>query len=435
MSQATARHYLNGVDVYEAYGLVVSGGSASFLAMPKRKATLSFDWPDESGTEHDLDTVVFEEKQVSLRCAIVANSPADFWAKRKAFYAALCLPGWHRWTVADHDRGYQVFFQAEGNASKPAKSLKAPGKTIATFDLTLTQNVEDWLLNQGFVTGQPLSLAVQATNVTAYGERNGTVKAIGQGGSGSYQYSLGGTTWTAATAGSHTFTGLGPGVLAVKVRDAGDVSKTATVGVTLTEPAAAGPLALVLTGTDATSYGAANGAIKATASGGSGWYQYRKDPQEPWGVATQGALTFTGLAAGGYTVEGRDAKVTSNTVQASLTLGQPAAPVTVTAYYGWKAGSGALTLSQIQAGTAVGITAGADITADYRANTQPMYLWMAEPSSEPLKTKWYGSVDNNGNIGTDQDLFGPPAVADGFRFYITEYPTQNAETTIQFRKA
>lgn len=199
----------------------------------------------------------------------------------------------------------------------------------------------------------------------------------------------------------------------------------ASIGVAVPSPG----LNVSTTQGNVTSNGGTNGSITATGSGGTSPYTYNLN-----GGAYQGSGTFSGLSAGTYAVGVKDS--TGATFSKSVTLTQPAAPVpTLNAYYGYKATKATLTGTQIQAGTAVAITSGADITADYRANTQPQYLWMAEPSSEPAKTKWYGSDDNNGNIGTDQDLFGPPVVVDGFRFYVTEYQTQNTETTIQFRKA
>lgn len=56
----------------------------------------------------------------------------------------------------------------------------------------------------------------------------------------------------------------------------------------------------------------------------------------------------------------------------------------------------------------------------------PKYHWIMEPVSEPLKNKWQDTVVsiNNGNIGTSLDLFGEAKNLNGYRFYITEYPTQ-----------
>lgn len=111
-----------------------------------------------------------------------------------------------------------------------------------------------------------------------------------------------------------------------------------------------------------------------------------------------------------------------------------AVPTTFVAYWGWKGDNTVLTPTQIIASPYSSTFAnGAKVIANYMTNSEPQYLWMAEPLSQPAKTKWYGDVLNNGNIGTDQDLFDVPVASGGYRFYITVYQTQNTSTPIEFR--
>lgn len=108
--------------------------------------------------------------------------------------------------------------------------------------------------------------------------------------------------------------------------------------------------------------------------------------------------------------------------------------VTLVAYWGWKGDKATLSATQIQASTnSASFSDGAPIVADFRANTAPMYLWVAEPSSQPAKTKWYENVLNNGNIGGAEDLFAAPVLTGSYRFYITQYPTQNNSAPIELR--
>ncbi len=58
---------------------------------------------------------------------------------------------------------------------------------------------------------------------------------------------------------------------------------------------------------------------------------------------------------------------------------------------------------------------------------------MAEPSGQPLKNKWYADTLNNGNIGSNDDLFNAPVISGEYRFYITNYQTQNTSLPIQFK--
>lgn len=108
----------------------------------------------------------------------------------------------------------------------------------------------------------------------------------------------------------------------------------------------------------------------------------------------------------------------------------------LTAYWGFKDDNSVLSQSAIVASPLNGtFTDGATIIANYTSNAVPKYLWMAELSTQPIKTNWYGSVLNNGSIGGPSDLFGTPVISGSYRFYITQYQTQNTDTPIEFRPA
>ena len=81
------------------------------------------------------------------------------------------------------------------------------------------------------------------------------------------------------------------------------------------------PVGLSCTKADATIYGAANGSVTVTASGGnSGSYEYSINEGASW----QSAGTFGGLAAGSYTAAVRDARYPTNTATQVVAVGQPA---------------------------------------------------------------------------------------------------------------
>lgn len=131
---------------------------------------------------------------------------------------------------------------------------------------------------------------------------------------------------------------------------------------------------------------------------------------------------------------------TSTTTTSSTTTTTTAAPTSMTVYWGWKDDRTVLTPSQIvaQAQGIATLTPGDFIAADYTANNQPKYLWMAEPVTEPLKTAWDGdgaSSLNQGIIGgaVGDNLFPDPDITGSFRLYITGYLTQNTTHTIEFQ--
>ncbi len=111
----------------------------------------------------------------------------------------------------------------------------------------------------------------------------------------------------------------------------------------------------------------------------------------------------------------------------------PFSGVNKKSYWGWMSTGDMLTEAQIivlqQNGT---FPTGGTITADFRAgNAAPMYLYFAERSTEPAKTKWYGSGLDNGNIAPGAMFYAMGIVA-GWRLYRSTTKTQFSTTT-EFR--
>lgn len=105
------------------------------------------------------------------------------------------------------------------------------------------------------------------------------------------------------------------------------------------------------------------------------------------------------------------------------------------AYWGWKDTNTVLSSSAIRSSAnSQAVLVHQSITCDFAGAIVPKYLWMAEPQQVDAKTKWQDifQLSNNGSIGTDQDLFNAPTISGNFRFYITEYKTEQVNP-IQFR--
>jgi PKD repeat protein len=125
------------------------------------------------------------------------------------------------------------------------------------------------------------------------GSGNGTITAVATGGSGSgYMYSLNGGT----PQSSGSFTGLSAGIYSVAVSDGNGCTANTSAVVSNN----AGGVAVVAT-TVADPCGSGNGSLTATATGGTGPYEYSID-----GVNFQVSPIFNGLTAGSYTVFAED---------------------------------------------------------------------------------------------------------------------------------
>src|SRR3989344_5108695 len=155
------------------------------------------------------------------------------------------------------------------------------------------------------ITAPPvLSGTTAFTNVTCNGLCNGTITATAAGGVAPYQYSLNGAAYQA----SNSFTGLCAGVYNITIRDANNC--TVVVSATITQPT---PLALSVSSTTPATCGLNNGAVTVSGSGGTINYTYNI------GGANQASPTFTGLAAGSYTVTMTDANGCTRTVPVTIT--------------------------------------------------------------------------------------------------------------------
>ncbi|MGB4399525.1 MAG: PKD-like domain-containing protein [Daejeonella sp.] len=164
-----------------------------------------------------------------------------------------------------------------------------------------------------------LNASAISTNVTCSGGNDGSITITNSiGGSGSYEYSInGGASWQTGTV----FSNLAAAAYNIRIRDASAQSCIYIVDTSfnIAQPA---PLNAVAAATDITCFGSSDGTITfSNMSGGSGSYQYSIDN----GINWQNSMNFTGLKAGMYCLQVRDAVNPSCVfiVSSCLVLKQP----------------------------------------------------------------------------------------------------------------
>lgn len=161
-----------------------------------------------------------------------------------------------------------------------------------------------------FTITQPaaaLSVAISnQTNVACFNGTTGSVTVAGSGGTTGYQYKIG----NGALQNSGTFSSLAAGNYTITVQDANGC--TSTVPVTITGPSAA--LTGSITNQTQTGCGTSTGSVTVAGAGGTTGYQY-KIGNGP----LQGSGTFSGLAAGSYTITIQDASNCTTTVPVTIT--------------------------------------------------------------------------------------------------------------------
>jgi hypothetical protein len=162
--------------------------------------------------------------------------------------------------------------------------------------------------------GTALVATHNPTNITCFGDLNGSFVVAASGGTAPYTFNRGTGVQT-----SGTFTGLGAGVYNVTVTDANGC--TTVRSVTLSQPASA-LAATVSSQTNLACFGATTGAFSVVATGGTAPYTFNR------GTGVQTIGNFTGLTAATYNVTVTDANNCITTV--SITISQPAAALAAT---------------------------------------------------------------------------------------------------------
>ena len=112
MVNPSGRHFIDGVDLWTNYGMIVESGSDDFLKFPARKDSITHDWQDANGQDVDLSRVFFEDRDITLQMAIIVQDKATFWANWKAFMAMWAQPGTRRLTIAEFEQSFFVFYKS-----------------------------------------------------------------------------------------------------------------------------------------------------------------------------------------------------------------------------------------------------------------------------------------------------------------------------------
>lgn len=128
---------INHKNMYTTFGLIIQTGTAGLLIFPERKETLANDWREENGTEYDLSLPRFNNKEVVLNCAFMADDDVSFWRNYDAFFAELGKPNWQQLYIADHGRSYSFFYKKSGEFKKSSRRLKGVDKVFVKFELTI----------------------------------------------------------------------------------------------------------------------------------------------------------------------------------------------------------------------------------------------------------------------------------------------------------
>src|SRR5680860_1482989 len=253
---------------------------------------------------------VKDSKNCSTTQSIEVTQPAILTMQAAAFTPVSCNGAGDGTITAGTVSGGNTSYQYSINGTTFQISNTFSGLAAGNYTVTVKDS-ENCSTNKTIQVTQPTVLTMQAatsTPVSCNGVSDGTITAgTVAGGNSSYQYSINGTTFQI----SNTFSGLAAGNYTVTVKDSENCSTTKTIEVT--QPALLTMQAA--TSTPVSCNGVSDGTITAgTVAGGNSSYQYSIN-----GTTFQISNTFSGLAAGNYTVTVKDSENCSTTKTIEVT--------------------------------------------------------------------------------------------------------------------
>ena len=142
MSLPAGKYIIDGRDFWTIYSILVESGSDGFLRYPSKKDSIQKDWSDADGIDIDLSGVYFNAREISLKCAIIANDEADFWLKYEAFIVQWKQPGIHRIEVGEFGlRSFYCYYKDTSSFERftPVQDGNGQLKIACKFTLNIIE--------------------------------------------------------------------------------------------------------------------------------------------------------------------------------------------------------------------------------------------------------------------------------------------------------
>lgn len=127
-----SEYELDGIPL-DRYGVMVMEGRDEIMRSPTVKTNLSRTVLDVNGRIYDADHVVFNSKEVTLKCCFIVGSIGTFWSCYDALLNALIQPGERSLYVDYNTERYPCFYKK--TSGWRLESLR--GRVVVTFNLTL----------------------------------------------------------------------------------------------------------------------------------------------------------------------------------------------------------------------------------------------------------------------------------------------------------
>lgn len=121
------------IDIWTTYGTFLLHGSYDGLMRPpKRKVSLSNNWPEQNGIEIDLTVPKYESKEAELSFILSASSEAEWWTRYNAFFTLLKLSGERSLFVKELNKTFLVYY-IEVTSYEQITTIKSVSKVVSRF--------------------------------------------------------------------------------------------------------------------------------------------------------------------------------------------------------------------------------------------------------------------------------------------------------------
>lgn len=217
-----------------------------------------------------------------------------------------CVPGNDATITITATGGTQPYtYTRSGAPQQPGNVFTGVGAGIYLITVTDVNGCTATVYDTLYLPVPPVITSSASTQVTCNGDTDGSITVTGAGGVGTLTYTLQPGNVTNLTG---VFNNLAGGTYTVTVTDILNCTASVIVNVVNPNPVTFANIAV----TEPLCIGDANGAINATATGGTGIYTYVLNP----GAVTNNTGLFTNLGTGTYTILVSDANncSTSTTV-------------------------------------------------------------------------------------------------------------------------
>ena len=125
------QYTINGSDAFDTYGLVFMEGTfEELMTLAERKPGVENNWPDEDGTERDLDSIQYQSRELSINCLMIGDDKADFIAKYNAFKAFIIAAGYFDFINLKFSKRWKLLYDS-------MEDYKQLDDHTATFSLNL----------------------------------------------------------------------------------------------------------------------------------------------------------------------------------------------------------------------------------------------------------------------------------------------------------